>query len=158
VFVLEKHGDFLRDFRGDTIHPSTIQIMQELGLAEQLLQLLHTEAPAFQARTQQGLLTIADFSRLKTRWPYLIFLPQWDFLNFLTDKARQYPGFHLMMNAEARELIEEDERFPPSCGHDLNPLWLFSAFIRVQVFERSHVMDFDFVRHAGCPALFTCLG
>jgi 2-polyprenyl-6-methoxyphenol hydroxylase-like FAD-dependent oxidoreductase len=89
VLVLEKHGDFFRDFRGDTIHPSTIQIMDELGLADQLLQLPHTEAPAFQVHTQQGTMTVADFSRLRTRWPYLMFLPQWDFLNFLTSQARR---------------------------------------------------------------------
>src|SRR5258705_12009504 len=82
VLVLEKHGDFLRDFRGDTIHPSTIQIMDELGFADQLLHLPHAKAPAFQVHTQLGTMTIADFSRLKTRWPYLMLLPQWDFLNF----------------------------------------------------------------------------
>ncbi len=108
VLALEKHGDFFRDFRGDTIHPSTIQIMDELGLADQLLQLPHAEAPAFQVHTQQGTMTVADFSRLRTRWPYLMFLPQWDFLNFLTSQARRYPSFHLLMNAEAQELIEED--------------------------------------------------
>src|SRR6266700_4680094 len=109
VLVLEKHGDFLRDFRGDTIHPSTIQIMQEIGLADQLLQLPHAEASAFQVHTQQVTMTIADFSRLKTRWPYLMFLPQWDFLNFLTDEAQHYSSFHLIMNAEAQELIEDGE-------------------------------------------------
>lgn len=107
VLVLEKHGDFLRDFRGDTIHPSTLRIMDEIGLANQLLQLPHTKAPSFQVHSQQGTITIADFSRLKTRWPYIMFLPQWDFLNFLTDQARPYPCFHLVMNAEAQELIEE---------------------------------------------------
>src|ERR1700730_6491474 len=85
VLVLEKHGDFLRDFRGDTIHPSTMQIMDELGLADQLLQLPHNKAPQLQIRTSEGLLVAVDFTRLKTRWPYLVFLPQWDFLTFLTD-------------------------------------------------------------------------
>ncbi len=107
VLVLEKHADFLRDFRGDTIHPSTIEILQEVGLADQLLHLPHAKASTFQARTPQGTLIVADFSRLKTRWPYLMFLPQWDFLNFLTDQAQLYPNFHLVMNAQAQELIEE---------------------------------------------------
>lgn len=107
VLVLEKHNDFLRDFRGDTIHPSTMQIMDEVGLAEQLLRLPHAKAPVFQVHTQQGTMTTANFSHLKTRWPYVMLLPQWDFLNFLTDQARRYPNFQLIMNAEARELIEE---------------------------------------------------
>jgi 2-polyprenyl-6-methoxyphenol hydroxylase-like FAD-dependent oxidoreductase len=108
VLVLEKHSDFLRDFRGDTIHPSTIQIMNELGLADRLLQLPHTKAPTLQVRTSRGPVTLADFRHLKTRWPYLVFLPQWDFLNFLTGEAQHYPGFHLLMNAEGQGLIEED--------------------------------------------------
>src|SRR5438105_6900511 len=72
VLVLEKHGDFLRDFRGDTIHPSTIQIMYEIGLDKQLLQLPHAEASALQVHTQQGTVTVADFSRLRKSWPYLV--------------------------------------------------------------------------------------
>lgn len=108
VLVLEKHGDFLRDFRGDTIHPSTMQIMDELSLADQVLQLPHAKTPVLHIQTPQGTLFDADFSRLKTRWPYLVFLPQWDFLTFLTDKAKHFPTFHLLMNAEAQELIEEN--------------------------------------------------
>src|SRR6266853_6138593 len=96
VVVLEKHGDFLRDFRGDTVHPSTLAVMQELGLADELLSLPHTTAPVLNVWTAQGVITVADFRRLKTPWPYLTFLPQWDFLNWLTAKARQYPTFHLL--------------------------------------------------------------
>src|SRR5579883_1083480 len=107
VLVLEKHHDFLRDFRGDTIHPSTMQIMSELGLADQLLELPHTKEPELFVQAAQQKLVAAQFARLKTRWPYVVFLPQWDFLNFLADKASHYPGFHLLMDAEARELIEE---------------------------------------------------
>lgn len=117
VIVLEKHGDFLRDFRGDTIHPSTLQIMDELGLADRLLQLPHTEARTLGARTPQGNIALADFSRLKTRWPYIMFLPQWDFLNFLTSEAQRYPAFHLIMNAEGQGLIEEDGKV---CGVSFN--------------------------------------
>jgi 2-polyprenyl-6-methoxyphenol hydroxylase-like FAD-dependent oxidoreductase len=81
VVVLEKHGDFLRDFRGDTIHPSTLAVMQELGLADELLSLPHTTAPVLNVWTAQGVITVADFRRLKTPWPYLTFLPR----NLATD-------------------------------------------------------------------------
>jgi 2-polyprenyl-6-methoxyphenol hydroxylase-like FAD-dependent oxidoreductase len=108
VLVLEKHGDFLRDFRGDTIHPSTMEIMDELGLADRLLSLPHTKAPRLRFRTPRGSATLADFRHLKTRFPYLAFMPQWDFLDFVTDEARRYPNFELVMNAEVRELLEED--------------------------------------------------
>ena len=108
VLVLEKHGDFLRDFRGDTIHPSTMEIMDELGLADRLLRLKHTKASQLRFRTPRGGATLADFRRLKTRFPYLAFMPQWDFLDFVTEEAERYPNFHLAMNAEVRELVEED--------------------------------------------------
>ena len=89
VVVLEKHGDFLRDFRGDTIHPSTMEIMDELGLAEGLLRLKHTKAPRLRFRTPQGTVTVADFRRLKTRFPYVAFMPQWDFLDFVDEGGRR---------------------------------------------------------------------
>jgi 2-polyprenyl-6-methoxyphenol hydroxylase-like FAD-dependent oxidoreductase len=108
VLVLEKHGDFLRDFRGDTIHPSTMEIMDELGLADRLLRLKHTKASQLRFRTPRGGATLADFRHLKTRFPYLAFMPQWDFLDFVTEEAERYPNFHLAMNAEVRELVEED--------------------------------------------------
>ena len=108
VLVLEKHADFLRDFRGDTLHPSTMEIMDELGLADGLLELRHTKAPRIRARLPGQTVTVADLSRLKTRYPYITFMPQWDFLNFVTEEAERYPGFRLEMNAEARELIQED--------------------------------------------------
>src|SRR5918998_5344451 len=107
VLVLEKHGDFLRDFRGDTIHPSTMEIMDEIGLADRLLLLPHTKASQLRFRTPRGAATLADFGHLKTRFPYLAFMPQWDFLDFVTDEAGRYPNFRLEMNAEVRELVEE---------------------------------------------------
>jgi 2-polyprenyl-6-methoxyphenol hydroxylase-like FAD-dependent oxidoreductase len=107
VLVLEKHSDFLRDFRGDTIHPSTMEIMDELGLTDRLLLLPHTKASQLRFRTPRGAATLADFSHLKTRFPYLAFMPQWDFLDFVTDEAGRYPNFRLEMNAEVRELVEE---------------------------------------------------
>jgi len=108
VLVLEKHADFLRDFRGDTLHPSTMEIMDELGLAEGLLDLKHTKAPRIEARLPGGTLTVADLGRLKTRYPYITFMPQWDFLDYVTGEAKRYPNFHLEMEAEAKELILED--------------------------------------------------
>ena len=108
VLVLEKHGDFLRDFRGDTIHPSTLQIMAEVGLVDELMQLPHSKVPVLGIQTPLGRQVNVDFRHLKTRWPYIVFLPQWDFLNFLTEQAQRFPSFHLHMNAHAQELIEED--------------------------------------------------
>ena len=108
VLVLEKHADFLRDFRGDTLHPSTMEIMDELGLAEGLLDLEHTKAPRIEARLPGGTVTVADLSRLKTRYPYITFMPQWDFLDYVTREAKRYPNFRLEMNAEAKDLILED--------------------------------------------------
>src|SRR5918995_4371390 len=108
VLVLEKHADFLRDFRGDTLHPSTMEIMDELGLADGLLELEHTKAPRIEARLPGGTVTVADFRRLETRYPYITFMPQWDFLDYVTGEAKRYPNFRLEMNAEAKDLILED--------------------------------------------------
>src|SRR3954452_11056596 len=110
VLVLEKHADFLRDFRGDTIHPSTLEVMYELRLLERLLKLPHQ--PAYVMRAQFGdlELPIADFSHLPTHCKFVAFMPQWDFLNFLAAEARRYPNFHLRMKAEATGFIEKEGR------------------------------------------------
>ena len=107
VVVLEKHADFLRDFRGDTIHPSTLEVMHELGLLERLLELPHQEARTLEARFGDLSLTIADFSHLPTRCKFIALMPQWDFLNFLAEEARRYPTFELRMKTEAIGVIEE---------------------------------------------------
>ncbi|SEP20496.1 FAD-dependent oxidoreductase [Nitrosovibrio sp. Nv6] len=107
VLVLEKHADFLRDFRGDTIHPSTLEVMHELGLLEPLLKLPHQKAWRITGQFGDLALTIADFTYLKTLYPFIIFMPQWDFLNFLANRAAHYPTFRLRMNAEVTGLIEE---------------------------------------------------
>jgi 2-polyprenyl-6-methoxyphenol hydroxylase-like FAD-dependent oxidoreductase len=107
VLVLEKHADFLRDFRGDTLHPSTMEIMDELGLADGLLELEHTKAPRIEARLPGETVTVADFRRLNTRYPYITFMPQWDFLDYVTGEAKRYPNFRLEMEAEAKDLILE---------------------------------------------------
>jgi 2-polyprenyl-6-methoxyphenol hydroxylase-like FAD-dependent oxidoreductase len=110
VMVLEKHPDFFRDFRGDTIHPSTLEIMHELGSLEELLRLPHQEAHhlAFQIGPLKGI--IADFDRVRLRCPYIAFMPQWDFLDFLARRAARYPTFSLKMSAEVTGLIEENGR------------------------------------------------
>lgn len=110
VTVIEKHDDFLRDFRGDTIHPSTLEVMHELGLLDALLKLPHTEAPQLHARMDGRDVTIADFSRLPTRCRFIVFMPQWDFLDFLAQEAARFPNFHLVMPAQVEGLIEETGR------------------------------------------------
>jgi 2-polyprenyl-6-methoxyphenol hydroxylase-like FAD-dependent oxidoreductase len=106
--VLEKHADFLRDFRGDTIHPSTLQAMDDLGLLDAFLKLPHQEARQLSAIIGNETITVADFSHLPTKAKFIAVMPQWDFLNFLASKAKAYPGFRLMMNTEADGLIEDD--------------------------------------------------
>lgn len=109
VIVLEKHGDFLRDFRGDTVHPSTLQIMHELGLLRKFLQRPHDKARELRVAIAGRELAVADFSRLKTQCNFIALMPQWDFLDFLRDHAVNYPGFHLLQNAEVTGLLEEGE-------------------------------------------------
>jgi 2-polyprenyl-6-methoxyphenol hydroxylase-like FAD-dependent oxidoreductase len=110
VWVLEKHADFFRDFRGDTIHPSTLEVMHELGLLEALLALPHTELRAVKGQVGHDLITLADFSRLPVRCPFIAFMPQWDFLNLLVTAGRRLPAFHVAMEAEVIDLIVEDDR------------------------------------------------
>jgi 2-polyprenyl-6-methoxyphenol hydroxylase-like FAD-dependent oxidoreductase len=110
VIVLEKHGDFLRDFRGDTIHPSTLELMHELGMLDEFLRLPHQEMRRVKIKADDEEIAGPDFSHLPTRCKFIAMMPQWDFLNFLTTKAKRYPTFRLMMNTEATGLIEEDGR------------------------------------------------
>jgi 2-polyprenyl-6-methoxyphenol hydroxylase-like FAD-dependent oxidoreductase len=108
VVVLEKHADFLRDFRGDTIHPSTLELMHELGLLDEFLRLPHFNIERLGADIGDTRVYVADFTRLASTCKYLMFMPQWDFLDFLAAHAKRYPRFHLMMKAEATGLIERD--------------------------------------------------
>ncbi len=107
VLVLEKHGDFLRDFRGDTVHPSTLEVMYELGFLDEFLELPHQKMYEIQLPTDSGVLRVANFRKLRTRCPFIAFMPQWDFLDFLARKARSYPGFELRMRTEATGLLED---------------------------------------------------
>lgn len=108
VVVVEKHADFLRDFRGDTIHPSTLEIVDQLGLLNELLKIPHTQAPKLNAEIGGKTVTIADFSRLPMKCRFIAFMPQWDFLDFLAGEARKLPNFRLIMQAQVQNLIEED--------------------------------------------------
>ena len=117
TIVLEKHGDFLRDFRGDTIHPSTLELMHELGLLDELLALPHQEVRQVAVLIGDERVTLADFTTLPTRCRFLAFMPQWDFLDFLADHARALPRFALRMHAEATDVIVENERVVGVCGH-----------------------------------------
>jgi 2-polyprenyl-6-methoxyphenol hydroxylase-like FAD-dependent oxidoreductase len=110
VAVLEKHADFLRDFRGDTIHPSTLEVIHELGLLDEFLKRPHQEVRELAGRIGDETVVMADFSHLPTRCQFLAFMPQWDFLDFLAEHGRRYPAFRLLMEAEVVELLEEDGR------------------------------------------------
>ena len=110
VVVLEKHADFLRDFRGDTIHPSTLEVMHELGLLEEFLRRPHDELHEVEIRVGDEQAKLADFRHVPTHCKFLMMMPQWDFLDFLADHARRLPNFHLVMQAEARTLLSGDGR------------------------------------------------
>ncbi len=109
VTLLETHRDFDRDFRGDTIHPLTMEIMEELGLAERLLQLPHTKIDQLTLQTSdRNVYFSADFRYLKTHYPYITIMPQAKFLEFVVEEAKQYPNFQLLLGTNAQELIEEE--------------------------------------------------
>ena len=110
VVVLEKHADFLRDFRGDTIHPSTLELMYELGILDEFLRRPHQELPQFGGQIEDVTVIVADFSHLPTHCKFIALMPQWDFLNFIAEKAKAYPQFHLRMESEVTDLIEENGR------------------------------------------------
>ncbi len=105
VHVLEQHADFFRDFRGDTIHPSTLEILNQLGILQTFLKRPHQKATSINAYIEDKHIKVGDFSHLKVKCPYIAFMPQWDFLNFLALEAKKYPNFHLHMEAKATDLI-----------------------------------------------------
>jgi 2-polyprenyl-6-methoxyphenol hydroxylase-like FAD-dependent oxidoreductase len=110
VIVLEKHADFFRDFRGDTIHPSTLELMYELGLLDQFLKRPHQEVRELRAVVNGQTVPIADFTKLPTHCKFIAFMPQWDFLNFLSAHAKEFPTFQLLMEHEVVDLIFENKR------------------------------------------------
>jgi len=105
VVLLEKHADFLRDFRGDTVHPSTLELMHELGLLDEFLKLPHQKVSHLSFQIGASRIPLIDLSHIPTRCKFIALMPQWDFLNFLAEHGQHYPGFHLYMKAEATDLI-----------------------------------------------------
>jgi 2-polyprenyl-6-methoxyphenol hydroxylase-like FAD-dependent oxidoreductase len=108
VVVLEKHADFLRDFRGDTIHPSTLELIHELGLLEEFLRRPHQQVRELAGQVGNDVFKIADFTHLPTHCKFLALMPQWDFLNFIIEQGRRYPRFQVRMQAQATDLIEQN--------------------------------------------------
>jgi 2-polyprenyl-6-methoxyphenol hydroxylase-like FAD-dependent oxidoreductase len=107
VVVLEKHADFLRDFRGDTIHPSTLEVIYELGLIDEFLKRPHQEIREFSGQIGDEMIPLADLTHLPTHCKFLGFMPQWDFLDFVAEHAKRYPAFKLLMQAEVVDLIQQ---------------------------------------------------
>ena len=110
VVVVEKHADFFRDFRGDTIHPSTLEVMYELGILDDFLKRPHQDVAELTGQVGDERIALADFSHLPTHCKFIALMPQWDFLDFLADQARRYPGFHLLMQAEVDGLLMDGGR------------------------------------------------
>src|ERR1700734_1438496 len=110
VVVVEKHKDFLRDFRGDTTHPSTLEVMHELGLLDEFLKIGHTTVRQLHAVIGDSEVPIADFSHLPTHCKFVALMPQWDFLNFLAERAKSFSTFQLRMEADAEQLIYDGSR------------------------------------------------
>ena len=110
VVVLEKHADFLRDFRGDTVHPSTLDVMDEVGLGRRVHELPHRKVRGLTITFADGRYRFVDFSQLRVAHPYVMFLPQWDFLELLAGEAAAYPGFTLLRSHEVVDVLWEDRR------------------------------------------------
>jgi 2-polyprenyl-6-methoxyphenol hydroxylase-like FAD-dependent oxidoreductase len=117
VLVLEKHRDFLRDFRGDTIHPSTLQVMHELGVLEAFLTRPHQEVRELRGIIGESEIRMADFTHLPTHCKFIALMPQWEFLNFLAETGGRFPGFHLRTQAEVTDLVEDGSRVVGVQGH-----------------------------------------
>jgi 2-polyprenyl-6-methoxyphenol hydroxylase-like FAD-dependent oxidoreductase len=110
VVVLEKHADFFRDFRGDTVHPSTLQVMDELGLIDGFLKLPHQRLQKMEGMFGGETVRIADLSRLNVKYPFIAFMPQWDFLNFLRESGKRFASLKVMMSTEAVDLLRDGDR------------------------------------------------
>ena len=129
--LLEKHADFLRDFRGDTIHPSTLDVMAELGLLEAFLKRPHQEVTTLAGNLGDQLVIVADFTHLPTRCKFVAFMPQWHFLNFLAEEAKRYGTFDLRMQASAKELLWEDGRVAGVRAQTPDGIWISAPTSRL---------------------------
>lgn len=117
VTVLEKHKDFFRDFRGDTVHPSTLEVLKEIGLLEEFLDLLHEKVESLGVVVGDTFLDVADFRHVPTTCKFVALMPQWDFLNFLSSHARQLSTFRLLMGHEATDLLIDGDRIAGVVAH-----------------------------------------
>ena len=108
--MLEKHGDFLRDFRGDTIHPSTLELLDQLGLVDEFLKLPHSRVSTVQLQTTGGQMVSVSLARVPSKFRFIAFMPQWDFLEFMTRKAAAFPSFTLLRHADVTGLVEKNGR------------------------------------------------
>jgi 2-polyprenyl-6-methoxyphenol hydroxylase-like FAD-dependent oxidoreductase len=154
VTVLEKHKDFLRDFRGDTVHPSTLEIMHELGLLERFLELPHTQIKSAGLDIGDQHFTVGDFSRLPTHCKFIALMPQWDFLNFLAAEAKRFSNFHLLMETEAKDLLTQKRRISGLVATGPNGHIQIRAGLTVAADGRHSVLRAKSglkVRHLGAP-------
>lgn len=140
VTVLEKHVDFFRDFRGDTIHPSTFELMHELGFLDEFLKIPHQQIPEIGVKFNDRYLRIADFRNLSTKVHAVGLMPQWDFLNFLQKKAETYPTFHLLMETIATDLLQQDGKITGVKVEDKNGLKEIHAELVIAADGRSSVL------------------
>ncbi len=140
VAVLEKHGDFLRDFRGDTVHPSTMTMLDELGLLERFLARPHSEVTELRGTIGSDVITIGDFPHVPAKTKFLAFMPQWDFLDFLSGEARTYPGFHLLMKTAATNVTRTDGRVTGVIASDVDGGLIISADVVVATDGRHSTM------------------
>jgi 2-polyprenyl-6-methoxyphenol hydroxylase-like FAD-dependent oxidoreductase len=146
VTVLEKHADFFRDFRGDTVHPSTMEILHELGLLEQFLQRPHSRVERAEVRLAGRDWIIGDLAHLETPAPFIAFMPQWEFLDFLRAAASAYPGFKLEMRSEVHSFIEEGEAVAGvrlKDGRELRAPLTIAADGRSSIVRRSGMLKVD---------------
>ena len=146
VKVLEKHADFFRDFRGDTVHPSTMEILDQLGMLERFLKRPHSRVDRAEIRLAGRDWVIGDLSHLDTPAPFIAFMPQWDFLDFLREEAAAFPGFELEMSAPVEALIEEQERVVGvqlADGREMRAPLVIAADGRSSIVRRSGMLEVE---------------
>ena len=149
VYVLEKHKDFLRDFRGDTIHASTLQLMHELGILEEFLKLPHQKVSELAGQVGAESVTLADFTHLPTHCKFLAFMPQWDFLDFIAEKGNAFPHFHLMMSAEVTDILQENGMVTGALAKSLDGVLEIHADLIVAADGRRSILR----ERAGLPVI-----